>query len=107
MEKIQIRNQGSRMEKISTQDLGFGMEKIQIRDKHPGPAKLEILSPNLQGLKKLNNNQTLCGKGILGWDQVIFKIYGRISGVKERKNACELDFSISYKTRPPSPNYVP
>jgi hypothetical protein len=32
---------------------------------------------------------------------------GRISGVKERKNTCELDFSISNKTRLLSPNYVP
>jgi hypothetical protein len=38
----------------------------RIRDKHPGSAKLEILSPNLLGLKEPNNNQTLCGKGILG-----------------------------------------
>jgi hypothetical protein len=35
-------------------------------DKHPRSAKLEILSPNLLGLKEPNNNQTLCGKGILG-----------------------------------------
>jgi hypothetical protein len=56
MEKIQIRDQGSRMEKIWIQD----------RDKHPGSVKLEILSPNLLGLKDPNNNQTLCGKGILG-----------------------------------------
>ena len=71
MEKIQIRDQGSRMEKIWIQDLGFGMEKksdpgSKIRDKHPGSAKLEILSPNLLGLKEPNNNRTLCGKGILG-----------------------------------------
>jgi hypothetical protein len=38
----------------------------RIRDKHPGSAKLEISSPNLLGLKEPNNNQTLCGKGILG-----------------------------------------
>jgi hypothetical protein len=38
----------------------------RIRDKHPGTAKLEILSANLLGLKEPNNNQTLCGKGILG-----------------------------------------
>jgi hypothetical protein len=58
------------MEKIWIQDPGFGMEKIgpgsKIRDKHPGSAKLEILSPNLLGLKEPNNNQTLCEKGILG-----------------------------------------
>ncbi len=30
-------------------------------------------------------------------DQVIFTIDGCISGVKERKNSCELDFSISNK----------
>jgi hypothetical protein len=75
--------------------------------KHPGSAKLEILLPNLLGLKELNNNRTLCGKGILGWYQVIFTIKGRISGVNERKNTCELDFSISNKTGLPSPNYVP
>jgi hypothetical protein len=45
-----------------------------IWDKHPGSAKLEISSPNLLGLKEPSNNQTLCGKGILGWDQVIFTI---------------------------------
>jgi hypothetical protein len=38
----------------------------KIRDKHPGSAKLEILSPNLLGLKEPNNILTLCGKGILG-----------------------------------------
>jgi hypothetical protein len=38
----------------------------RIRDKHPVSAKLEIMSPNLLGLKEPNNNQTLCGKGILG-----------------------------------------
>ncbi len=37
-----------------------------IWDKHPGSAKLEILSPNLLGLKEPSNNQTLCGKDILG-----------------------------------------
>jgi hypothetical protein len=42
-------------------DSGF-----RIRDKHPRSAKLEILSPNLLGLKEPNNHQTLCGKGILG-----------------------------------------
>jgi hypothetical protein len=66
MEKVQIRDQGSRMEKIWIQDPGSGMEKIRIRDRHPGSAKLEILSPNLLGLKELNNNRILCGKGILG-----------------------------------------
>jgi hypothetical protein len=38
----------------------------EIWDKNPGSAKLEILVPNLLGLKELSNNQTLCGKGILG-----------------------------------------
>jgi hypothetical protein len=38
----------------------------RIWHKHPGSAKLEILSPNLLGLKEPNNYQTLCGKGILG-----------------------------------------
>jgi hypothetical protein len=71
MEKFQIRDQGTRMEKIWIQDPGSRMEKIQIRDpgsrvKHPRSAKLEISSPNLLGLKELNNNRTLCGKGILG-----------------------------------------
>ena len=37
-----------------------------IWDKHPGSAKLEILPPNLLGLKEPRKNQTLCGKGILG-----------------------------------------
>jgi hypothetical protein len=79
----------------------------RIWDKHPGSAKLEISSPNLLGLKELSNNQTLGGKGILGRDQVIFTILGRIIGVIERKNTCELDFSISNKTHLPSLNYVP
>jgi hypothetical protein len=61
MEKIQIRDQGSRMKKILIQDLGNGLEKIRIRDpgsgiNNPGSAKLEISSPNLLGLKELNNN---------------------------------------------------
>jgi hypothetical protein len=38
----------------------------KIRDKRPGSAKLEILPPNLPGLKEPNNNRNLCGKGILG-----------------------------------------
>jgi hypothetical protein len=38
----------------------------EIPDKHPRSAKLEILSPNLLGLKEPNNNRTLCRKGILG-----------------------------------------
>jgi hypothetical protein len=38
----------------------------EIWDKNPGSAKLEISLPNLLGLKELSNNQTLCGKGILG-----------------------------------------
>jgi hypothetical protein len=42
-------------------DSGF-----RIRIKHPRSAKLEISSPNLIGLKEPNNNQPLCGKGILG-----------------------------------------
>jgi hypothetical protein len=42
-------------------DLGSG-----IWDKHPGSSKPEISSLNLLGLKELNNNRTLCGKGILG-----------------------------------------
>jgi hypothetical protein len=50
-------------------DLGSG-----FWDKHPWSVKLEILSPNLLGLKETRNNRTLCGKGILGWDQVIFTI---------------------------------
>jgi hypothetical protein len=72
MENFQIWDQGSRMEKIWIQDPGSRMEKIWIQDpgsrvKHPRSAKLEISSPNLLGLKKeLNNNRTLCGKGILG-----------------------------------------
>ncbi len=37
-----------------------------IRDKHPRSAKMEILSPNLLGLKEPNKNLTICGKGILG-----------------------------------------
>jgi hypothetical protein len=71
MEKIKIWDRGSRMEKIWIQYPGSGMGKhsdlgFRIRDKHPRSAKLEILSPNLLGLKESNNNRTLCGKGILG-----------------------------------------
>jgi hypothetical protein len=36
MEKIQIRDQGSRMKKILIQDPGNGMEKIRIRDPGSG-----------------------------------------------------------------------
>jgi hypothetical protein len=57
--------------KIWIQDPGSRMETTRIRDpgsrvKHPVSAKQEILSPNLLELKELNNNRTLCGKGILG-----------------------------------------
>jgi hypothetical protein len=66
MEKIQIRDPGwkkfgSRILDPGWETFGFG-----IRDKHPRSAKLEILLPNLLGLKEPNNNRTLCGKGILG-----------------------------------------
>jgi hypothetical protein len=40
--------------------------RSRIREKYPVSAKLEILSPNLLGLKEPNTNQILCGKGILG-----------------------------------------
>jgi hypothetical protein len=62
MEKIHIRDQGSRMKNVLIQNPGNGMDKIRIRDpgsrirdKHPGSAKLEISSPNLLGLKEPNN----------------------------------------------------
>jgi hypothetical protein len=53
-------NPGSRIRDGKNLDPG-----TRIRDKHPGSAKLEISSLNFLGLKELNNNQTLCGKGIL------------------------------------------
>jgi hypothetical protein len=61
-------NQGSRIEKILIQDPGSGMGTFGsvIQDKHPRSAKLEILSPNLLGLKEPNNNRSLCEKGFLG-----------------------------------------
>jgi hypothetical protein len=70
---------GIQDEKIWIQDLGSGMEKIWIRDlgsgiNIPRSAKLDISSPNLLGLKEPSNNRTLCRKGILGGDQVIFTI---------------------------------
>ncbi len=58
---------GIRDEKNS--DPGYG-----IWDQHPGSVKLEISPPILLGLKEPSNNRTICGKGILGWDQVIFTI---------------------------------
>ncbi len=77
-----------------------------IRDKLPGSAKLEISSQNLLGLEEPNNNQNLCGKGI--WDENKSFLQSKAASVvlKERKNTCELDFSISNKTTPPLPNYV-
>jgi hypothetical protein len=76
---------GSRIRDGKNSDLGSGIQDAKnfdpgsgiwdgknsdpgsrIRDKHPGSEKLEILSQNLLGLKEPNNNQTLCGKGILG-----------------------------------------
>jgi hypothetical protein len=69
MEKIQIRDQGSRDGK--NLDPGSGIQDgknsdpgSKIQDKHTGSAKLEILSSNLLGLKEPNNNRTLCRKGI-------------------------------------------
>jgi hypothetical protein len=61
----------------------------------------------LLGLKELNKNQILCGQGILGQDQAIFTIKGRISGIKERKNTSNPDFTISNKTTGAISNYVP
>ena len=49
-------------------------------------------------LQEPNKNKILCGQGILGRDQVIFTIYGGISGVEESKNTCEPVFSITNKT---------
>ena len=71
MEKIQIRDQESRMEKnldpgSGTQDGKNSDPGSKIQDKHSGSAKLEILSPNLLGLKEPNNIRALCKKGILG-----------------------------------------
>ncbi len=67
MEKIQIRDKGSRMKKILIQDLGNRMEKIQIRD--PGSGINIQDQQNWKFCRQicyyLNNNQTLCGKGIL------------------------------------------
>ncbi len=76
---------GSRIRDGKNSDLGSGIQdeknlgprsgirdgKIWIRDlgsgiNIPGSAKLDISSPNLLGLKEPSNNQTLCGKGILG-----------------------------------------
>jgi hypothetical protein len=76
---------GSRIRDGKNSDLGSGIQDAKnfdpgsgiwdgknsdpgsrIRDRHPGSAKLEILSPNLLGLKEPNNNRTLCEKGILG-----------------------------------------
>jgi hypothetical protein len=78
-------HQGSRIQDGKNSNLGSGIQDgknldprswirdgkqsdpgSRIRDKHPRSAKLEISSPNLLGLKEPNNNQTLCGKGILG-----------------------------------------
>ena len=77
---MRVQDPGSVMDKFRVWDQGSGMEKFgsgtrdgknsdsgsSIRDKHPGSAQLEILSPTLLGLKEPNNNQTPCGKGILG-----------------------------------------
>jgi hypothetical protein len=50
------------------------------------------------GLSEPNKNQILCGKGILGQDQVIFTVYSPLSGVKDRKNTRDQVFSITKKT---------
>jgi hypothetical protein len=64
---------GSGIQDVKNLDPGSGIRDgknsdpgSKIQDKHPRSAKLEILSPNLLGLKEPNNNRTLCGKGILG-----------------------------------------
>jgi hypothetical protein len=64
---------GSGIQDGKNMDPGYGIwdgknsdPGSKIQDKHPGSAKLEILSPNLLGLKEPHNNRTLCGKGILG-----------------------------------------
>jgi hypothetical protein len=42
------------------------------------------------------------------WDKTKSFLQSKIASVaSERKNTCELDFSISDKTQPPLPNYVP
>jgi hypothetical protein len=50
------------------------------------------------GLQELNKNKILCGRGI--WDETKSFLQNKagISAIKERKNSCELDFSISNKT---------
>ncbi len=112
MEKIQIWDQGSRMEKIWIQYTGSRMGNIRIRDPGcginiPDQQNWKFCHQICKDLKNRKNNRTLCGKGILGWNQVIFTILGSISSVRERKNTCELDFSISNKTRLLSSNYIP
>jgi hypothetical protein len=75
---------GSRIQDGKNSDLGSGIQDgksldpgsgiqdgknsdpSRIWDKHHGSAKLEISLPNLLGVKEPNNNQILCGKGILG-----------------------------------------
>jgi hypothetical protein len=64
---------GSRIRDGKNSDPGSGIQDgknsdpgSRVWDKHPGSGKLEISLPNLLGLKELNNNQTLCRKGILG-----------------------------------------
>jgi hypothetical protein len=59
------------------------------------------------GLQELNKNKILCGRGI--WDETKSFLQNKagISAIKERKNSCELDFSISNKIPAPSTNFVP
>jgi hypothetical protein len=76
---------GSRIRDVKNSNLGSGIQDgknldpgswirdgkhsdpgSRIPEKHPRSAKLEILLPNLLGLKETTKNQTLCGKGFLG-----------------------------------------
>ncbi len=61
-----IRDPGWKKFGSGIQDTGWKKFGFGIRDKNPGSAILEISLPNLLGLKESINNQTLCGKGILG-----------------------------------------
>ncbi len=75
----------------------------RIWDKHPGSAKLEILLPNLLGLKEPNNNGTLCGKAF--WDETRSFLQSKVvsrapdSAAETRAPACQ--FFLCFLDPPP------
>jgi hypothetical protein len=76
---------------------GSGMGNMRIRDKHPRSAKLEILLPNLLGLKEPKNNQTLCGKAFR--DETKSFLQSKVTSVTSERGKTPVNWIFQSPTR--------